>query len=93
MKDMDSFDDALTIMTNYMSIKQIILLFCGIALVVALFIFLFIKGPKVKDKISIKKNIVVIILITLVTDGLLKRFGPKVAVDNLSLQIPQGHPQ
>ena len=28
MKDMDSFDDALTIMTNYMSIKQIILLFC-----------------------------------------------------------------
>ena len=27
----------------------------------------------------------------LVTDGLLKRFGPKVAVDNLSLQIPQGH--
>ncbi|ETK00420.1 arylsulfatase [Eubacterium nodatum ATCC 33099] len=69
MKDMDSFDDALTIMTNYMSIKQIILLFCGIALVVALFIFLFIKGPKVKDKISIKKNIVVIILIIAATFG------------------------
>ena len=27
----------------------------------------------------------------LITDGLFKRFGPKVAVDNLSLQIPQGH--
>ena len=27
----------------------------------------------------------------LITDGLFKRFGPKVAVDSLSLQIPQGH--
>ena len=34
---------------------------------------------------------VVVMNPALVTDGLLKRFGPKVAVDNLSLQIPQGH--
>ena len=34
---------------------------------------------------------VVVMNSALVTDGLLKRFGPKVAVDNLSLQIPQGH--
>lgn len=69
MKDMDSFGDGLTIMTNYMSIKQIIMLFVGIAIVIAFFIFLFIKGPKVKDKISIKKNIVVIILVIAATFG------------------------
>ena len=63
MKDVDALGDGLTILTNYMSFFQIAAMVAVIVLVIAAFVVLFIKGPKVRREISVKKNLVVIILV------------------------------
>lgn len=63
MKDVDALGDGLTILTNYMSFFQIAAMVAVIVLVTAAFVVLFIKGPKVRREISVKKNLVVIILV------------------------------
>jgi hypothetical protein len=63
MKDLSAATEGATILTNYMPIWQIVLIGVVILLVVAGFVVLFIKGPKHKERIKLKRNLIVCLLI------------------------------
>ena len=58
INDLAMLEDGVSILTNYLTTVQIVMLAAGIVLVAALFIILFIKGPKKKTKVRIKREIV-----------------------------------
>lgn len=62
--------EGMAIATNYLSKLQIILLIGGLALFIAGIVFLWLKAPKKKDKISWPRNLVVFALIVVSTAGL-----------------------
>lgn len=76
LKDLDSVTDGATIITNYFSMTQIILMVITLVLVVAIFVFLFFKAPKKKEKVNIRRNIIAIAIIIgmtfVATTGLIK---------------------
>lgn len=64
MKDLSNLSDGATILTNYISMKNIIIGGVVLVVVAIVLIALFFKGPRVeKGKFSIKKRIVVVLLI------------------------------
>ncbi|MBQ1471957.1 MAG: LTA synthase family protein [Eubacterium sp.] len=63
MKDLSAMTEGATILTNYMAMWQIIMIGVVILLVVIGFVILFIKGPKHKEAIKFKRNLVVCLLI------------------------------
>ncbi len=68
VKDLDSITDGATIITNYFSIAQIVLIVAGIVVAVAALIYLWIKGPK-KETVNLKKNLVAVLLVIAFTFG------------------------
>lgn len=50
VKDLSILDDGLTIVTNYLSTAQIIMVAVGIVLAIGLLVLFFIKGPKKKAR-------------------------------------------
>ena len=68
VKDLDSITDGATIITNYFSIGQLIMIAAGIAIVIAALVFVWIKGPK-KEKVKVKRNLVAVLLVILFTFG------------------------
>lgn len=76
--DILSFKEGLSIVSNYFSVLQMVLIAAGIALVVALFVFLRRKIPKHGKHANHKRRfavVAVIILITFGVSGLLIRTG------------------
>ena len=69
INDLAMLEDGVSILTNYLTTVQIVMLAAGIVLVAALFIILFIKGPKKKTKVRIKRNLTAFIIIAAVTAG------------------------
>jgi phosphoglycerol transferase MdoB-like AlkP superfamily enzyme len=63
VKDLSSMTDGATIMTNYLSKWQIILIIASLVAIVVGFVLLFIKGPKKPTKVNIKRNLAVCVLI------------------------------
>ena len=68
VKDLDSITDGATIITNYFSIGQIVLIGVGIAAVIAALVFVWIKGPK-KEHVKFKRNLVAVLLVIVCTFG------------------------
>ena len=69
INDLAMLEDGVSILTNYLTTVQIVMLAAGIVLVAALFVILFIKGPKKKTKVRIKRNLTAFIIIAAVTAG------------------------
>lgn len=69
INDLSMMEDGVSILTNYLTTVQIIMLVAAIILVIAFFVILFIKGPKKKTKIKLKRNITAVILVFAVALG------------------------
>lgn len=63
VKDLSNLEDGLTIITNYLSTWQIVLIAVAAVLAVAALVFLFLKGPKKKDTLHRKRNLFAVCLI------------------------------
>lgn len=69
VKDLSAITDGATIITNYFSKTQIILIGIGIVLGVAALVALFIKAPKKKGKVNWKRNLTAAVLSILLAFG------------------------
>ncbi len=69
VKDLSTLKEARAIMSNYFSIKSMIIIGLGIAAFVALVIILFRKAPKIKGKVNYRRSAATIILVFAVTVG------------------------
>lgn len=69
INDLTMLEDGVSILTNYLTTVQIVLLAAGVVLAVAFFVILFIKGPKKKTKVRIKRNLTAFVIIAAVTAG------------------------
>ena len=69
VKDLSILDDGLTIVTNYMSTAQIALAAAGVVVAIALLVVLFFKGPKKKEKVKWKRNLIGVVLVAILTVG------------------------
>lgn len=63
VKDLSNLEDGLTIITNYLSTWQIVLIAVAVVLAAAALVFLFLKGPKKKDTLHRKRNLFAVCLI------------------------------
>lgn len=76
VKDLSSMADGATIMTNYFSKIQLLLMFGSLAVLAVVFVLLFLKGPKRKGNIHFKKSLISVVLIIFcafgATAGLIK---------------------
>lgn len=73
VKDLSALTDAATILTNYFSVVQLILIAAAIIFAVIGIVVLWIKAPKIVPEGGIKKNIIAVIGIILLT--FLSTFG------------------
>ena len=69
VKDLSILDDGLTIVTNYLTTTEIVMVCVGVLLALLALIFLFLKGPKKKGKLKWKRNLITVILIIVGTFG------------------------
>ena len=69
VKDLSTLSEAQSILTNYFSVKSLIIIGIGAALFVLLVIILFRKTPRSKGKIDYRKSIASILIIILVAFG------------------------
>lgn len=69
VKDLSNLEDGITIIGNYMAAWQIILAAIAIIGAISLLVLLFIKGPKKKDRVKWKRNLVAIVLVIIGTFG------------------------
>ena len=67
VKDLSNLGDGLTIVTNYLKTWQIVLVAVVIVLAIVGLVLLFIKGPKKKDKLHRKRNLVAVCLVIITT--------------------------
>lgn len=63
VKDLSNLEDGLTIATNYLAIWQIVLIAVAVVAAIVGLVFLFLKGPKKKDKLHRKRNLFAVCLI------------------------------
>lgn len=69
VKDLSILDDGITIVSNYMSTLQIVMAAIGVAVAIGLLVLLFIKGPKKKERVKWKRNLIGVLLVLAVTFG------------------------
>lgn len=69
VKDLSILDDGITIVSNYMSPFQIIMAAIGIIIAIGLLVLLFIKGPKKKERVKWKRNLIGVGLVLALTFG------------------------
>ena len=69
VKDLSILDDGITIVSNYMSTFQIVMAAIGVAVAIGLLVLLFIKGPKKKERVKWKRNLIGVLLVLAVTFG------------------------
>ena len=67
MKDLTAMTDGLTILTNYFTMTQIILLIAAMVLLIIAFVILWIKAPKKKERVNWKRNVTVALLVISMT--------------------------
>ena len=67
VKDLSAITEGATLITNYLSKFQIVLIAIGLVLLVVGVVFLFIKGPKKKEKINYRRNVAGFILVCVFT--------------------------
>lgn len=68
VKDLDNLEDGVTIITNYFTTKQIILIAAAVALAIAVLVLIFIFAPK-KGKIDYRTNAAAFLAIIAITAG------------------------
>ncbi|MEG0924047.1 MAG: sulfatase-like hydrolase/transferase [Anaerovoracaceae bacterium] len=68
-KDLSILEDGITIVKNYLSNFEIILIMVAVVLVIAGIVLLFLKGPKTKEKVNWKRNIAIFIIGIIVAYG------------------------
>ncbi|MDD6042286.1 MAG: sulfatase-like hydrolase/transferase [Eubacteriaceae bacterium] len=69
MKDLSNLTDGISLLSNYFSSKQIIMIFVGVALLVLALVLLWIKAPKKKGEVNHKRNILAMLLVIALTFG------------------------
>lgn len=69
VKDLSILDDGITIVSNYMSTFQIVMAAIGVEVAIGLLVLLFIKGPKKKERVKWKRNLIGVLLVLAVTFG------------------------
>ena len=67
VKDLSILEDGITIVTNYMSTFQIVMIAAGAVIAIGLLGLLFIKGPKKKGEVKRKRNIIGVVLVIAMT--------------------------
>lgn len=67
VKDLSAITEGATLITNYLSKLQIVLIAVGLLLVVIGVVVLFIKGPKKKEKINYRRNVAGFLLVCILT--------------------------
>lgn len=67
VKDLSILEDGITIVTNYMSTFQIVMIAVGAVIAIGLLVLLFIKGPKKKGEVKRKRNIIGVVLVIAMT--------------------------
>lgn len=91
INDLSMMEDGVSILTNYLTTAQIVILAAAIVVALAAFIVLFIKGPKKKTEVNIKRNLCAVVLIIAVTFGAWAG-GIKIgAVDTFFSNLAQGY--
>lgn len=89
--DLSSLKDAASIATNYFSLKTIIIALVAIALAVVLFIVLFRKLPKLKEKVNYKRAVAAIVVVFVGTFGIVQ-IGMKAGVlETFFGNLPYGY--
>ena len=71
VKDMSNLGDGLSIVSNYFSVKTVVLVLLAVAALVVVIIALFRKTPRLK-KVNYKKEIAIVLVIVLSTFGVLE---------------------
>ncbi len=69
VKDLGNLEDGMTIITNYFTVWQIVLVGIAVLIAIGLLVLLFIKGPKKHDRVKWKRNLVAVILVIASTFG------------------------
>ncbi len=69
VKDLSTLSEARSILTNYFSVKSLIIIAAGAALFVLLVIILYRKTPRSKNKVDYRKSVASILLIVLIAFG------------------------
>ena len=67
INDIKMLGDGMSIVTNYLTVFQIVLVIAAIVIFVALFVLIFLKAPVKKEKVDYKRNITAFVLIGLIT--------------------------
>ncbi|MBQ1489547.1 MAG: sulfatase-like hydrolase/transferase [Eubacterium sp.] len=69
MKDLSAMTEGMTILTNYMSVGEIAGIVAVLVLLIAAFVVLLIKGPRVAHPASLRKRLAAVVLIFVCTFG------------------------
>ena len=67
VKDLSNITDGATIITNYFSRNEIIMIAAGVIAAVAAMLLLWIKGPKKKTPVNWKRNLTAVLVVIAVT--------------------------
>ena len=88
VKDLSILEDGITIVTNYMSTFQIVMIAAGAVIAIGLLVLLFIKGPKKKGEVKRKRNIIGVVLVIAmtfaVTTGMIRTEKVEIFFGNLA---------
>ncbi len=79
VQDLSAITEGATLVTNYLSSFQIILIAAGVILAVSLIVFVLIKGPKMPGKIRYRKNLAATVGIIVIGMGLIT-FGIRAGI-------------
>lgn len=69
VKDLSNITDGATIITNYFSKGEIAMIAAGIIISLTAMILLWVKGPKKKEKVNWKRNLLAVVLVMILAFG------------------------
>lgn len=67
VKDLSNITDGATIITNYFTTSELIMIAAGVIVSVTAMILLWVKGPRKKEKVNLKRNILAVFLVIVFT--------------------------
>ena len=70
MKDLTAAAEGMAVLTNYFSVPQIVAIAVGLVVYIVFFVVLFLKGPKKKTRVKLKRNLAGVLIVFLLTFGM-----------------------
>lgn len=63
VKDLSNITDGATIITNYFTVSELVMIAAGIIVSLTAMILLWVKGPRKKEKVNLKRNLLAVFLV------------------------------